>query len=55
MNEDRISAIARATAVSRDGKTDGITLPSTEAQEALIRSTYLKGTFDPDDRQYFEI
>jgi acyl transferase domain-containing protein len=52
---DRVRAVVRATAVNHDGKTDGITLPSSEAQEALIRSTYLKAGLHPDGTQYFEV
>jgi acyl transferase domain-containing protein len=53
--EDRIRAIVRATATNHDGKTDGITLPSSEAQEALIRSVYRSSGLDPDHTQFFEV
>lgn len=52
---DSIKAVVRATHVNHDGKTDGITLPSSEAQEALIRATYAKAGLDPDETQYFEV
>ncbi|GES59003.1 hypothetical protein ATETN484_0003022500 [Aspergillus terreus] len=52
--EDRIRAIVRATATNHDGKTDGITLPSSEAQEALIRSVYRSSGLNPDHTQFFE-
>lgn len=35
-----IRAIVRSTASSCDGRTAGITMPSTEAHEALIRDCY---------------
>lgn len=55
---DRIDAIIRETGVNQDGRTQGITLPSPEAQAALIRSTYHNAGLDidnPQERcQYFE-
>ena len=53
--KDRIRALVRATAVNHDGRTDGITLPSSEAQEELIRSTYAKAGLDPIETSYFEV
>ncbi|KAH8885836.1 hypothetical protein GQ53DRAFT_876671 [Thozetella sp. PMI_491] len=49
-----IKAIVRATASNHDGKKTGITVPSPEAQETLIRSTYDAAGLDPDGTQYFE-
>ena len=37
---DTIRAVIRGTAVNQDGKTPGLTLPDSTAQEALIRSVY---------------
>ncbi len=37
---DRIHAVVCGTGVNQDGRTDGITVPSSEAQEALIRRVY---------------
>ncbi|KAI0002322.1 putative hybrid NRPS/PKS enzyme [Xylariaceae sp. FL0662B] len=55
---DRIEALIRETGVNSDGRTKGITLPSPEAQTALIRSTYKNAGLDinrAEDRpQYFE-
>lgn len=55
---DRIDGLIRETGVNQDGRTQGITLPSPEAQAALIRSTYRRAGLDMDkasDRcQYFE-
>ena len=55
---DHIEAILRETGVNSDGRTKGITMPSDEAQSALIRQTYQKSGLDPqqasDMCQYFE-
>ncbi|KAI2602000.1 beta-ketoacyl synthase domain-containing protein [Hypoxylon sp. NC1633] len=55
---DQIAAIIRETGTNSDGRTKGITLPSSEAQAALIRDTYRKTGLDvmePRDQcQYFE-
>ncbi|KAL1985032.1 hypothetical protein VTN96DRAFT_8485 [Rasamsonia emersonii] len=55
-NNDNIECIVRETAVNSDGRTKGITMPSSAAQAALIRETYHKAGLDPEqDRcQYFE-
>ncbi|KAE8150832.1 putative polyketide synthase [Aspergillus avenaceus] len=49
-----IRAIIRATGVNQDGKTPGITLPSAQAQEDLIRSTYAAAGLPFDQTGYFE-
>nr|A0A0M4L8I7.1 RecName: Full=Highly reducing polyketide synthase aurA; Short=HR-PKS aurvA; AltName: Full=Aurovertin biosynthesis cluster protein A [Calcarisporium arbuscula]ALD83627.1 polyketide synthase [Calcarisporium arbuscula] len=55
---DRIECVIRASGVNQDGRTLGLTMPSGEAQEKLIRSTYALAGLDPsraEDRpQYFE-
>lgn len=53
---DQIEGIVRSTFVNSDGQSTGITMPSAEAQTALIRQTYLKAGLDParDRPQYFE-
>ncbi|KAL2010558.1 hypothetical protein VTN00DRAFT_6365 [Thermoascus crustaceus] len=51
---DPIRAIIRGTGVNSDGRTTGITLPSREAQENLMRSVYKKAGLDPRDTGYFE-
>ncbi|KAI1312188.1 thiolase-like protein [Xylaria venustula] len=56
---DHIESIIRETGTNQDGRTGGITMPSTEAQAALIRQTYAKAGLDPDNNpldrpQYFE-
>jgi acyl transferase domain-containing protein/NADPH:quinone reductase-like Zn-dependent oxidoreductase/acyl carrier protein len=37
---DSIHAVVRASGVNQDGRTDGISLPNSEAQEALVRQVY---------------
>lgn len=55
---DKIESIIRETGVNSDGRTKGITMPSSEAQSALIRETYRKAALDPMKStqrcQYFE-
>ncbi|KAI0518349.1 hypothetical protein F5B22DRAFT_635407 [Xylaria bambusicola] len=56
---DHIESIIRETGTNQDGRTGGITMPSTEAQAALIRQTYAKAGLDPDNNpldrpQFFE-
>ncbi|KAL7916863.1 beta-ketoacyl synthase domain-containing protein [Trichoderma velutinum] len=55
---DHIECIIRETGVNQDGRTSGITMPSSTSQTALIRSTYARAGLDwrkREDRcQYFE-
>lgn len=55
---DNIECIIRETGVNQDGRTTGITMPSHQAQEALIRETYAKAGLDlskaQDRPQFFE-
>lgn len=55
---DDIEYIIRETAVNQDGRTKGLTMPSSAAQRALIRTTYEKAGLDlnkyEDRPQYFE-
>ena len=41
-----IRAVVRATGTNQDGRTPGITQPSREAQDRLIRDTYEAGGLD---------
>ena len=53
---DPIECIIRATAVNQDGRTAGLTMPSSTAQAALIRETYLQAGLnieDPNDHPHF--
>lgn len=55
---DHIECLVRETGTNQDGRTKGITMPSSTAQAALIRDTYARAGLDiskPSDRpQYFE-
>lgn len=51
---DTIRAIIRATGVNQDGRTPGITQPSSESQESLIRKTYEAAGLDLASTRYFE-
>jgi len=51
---DTIRAVIRGTGSNQDGKTKGITMPSSDAQEALIRSTYHAAGLEFKDTNYFE-
>lgn len=51
---DHVRAIIRNTAVNQDGKTNGITLPSQQAQESLLRSIYQGTGLNPHDIRYVE-
>lgn len=55
---DRIECIIRETGTNQDGRSAGLTVPSSEAQAALIRQTYARAGLDPrnpkDRPQFFE-
>ncbi|KAJ9299409.1 hypothetical protein DTO271G3_3031 [Paecilomyces variotii] len=51
---DHIRAVVRASATNHDGTKQGITLPSSAAQEDLIRRVYSNAGLNPADTQYFE-
>ncbi|KAF7543126.1 hypothetical protein G7Z17_g10993 [Cylindrodendrum hubeiense] len=51
---DPIRAVIRGTASNFDGKTPGMTNPSSEGQEALIRRTYKEAGLDPSQTPYVE-
>ncbi|PHH90579.1 hypothetical protein CDD83_3266 [Cordyceps sp. RAO-2017] len=51
---DRVRAVVRATGSSQDGRTPGITLPSSIAQEALIRQVYESADIGMADTGYVE-
>lgn len=51
---DVIRAVIRGTAVNQDGKTPGITLPSMQAQEDLIRMAYRNAGLGLAETAYFE-
>lgn len=51
---DVIRAVVRATGSNQDGRTAGLTQPSAEAQETLIRHVYAKAGLGYDSTRYFE-
>ncbi len=51
---DKIYAVIRGTAANQDGRTNGITLPSQHAQEALIRQACRAANVSPGDIGYVE-
>ncbi|KAI0855451.1 putative polyketide synthase [Xylaria cubensis] len=55
---DHIEAIVRETGINQDGRTPGITMPSSNSQSNLIRETYARAGLsldkDGDRCQYFE-
>ncbi|KAL8805875.1 MAG: hypothetical protein Q9182_001656 [Xanthomendoza sp. 2 TL-2023] len=51
---DPIRAVIRSTAINQDGRTQGMTLPSKDAQTALIRSTYQSASLDFSKTAYCE-
>ncbi|MEW1601105.1 SDR family NAD(P)-dependent oxidoreductase [Streptomyces sp. NPDC093808] len=51
---DRVRAVIRASGVSSDGRTQGMALPSSEAQEELLRTLYRDAGVSPDELVYFE-
>ncbi|KAK4118277.1 putative polyketide synthase [Parathielavia appendiculata] len=53
-NGDVIRGVIRNTAVNQDGNTPGITLPSAEAQEALIRRVYAEAGLSLAETAYVE-
>ncbi|RAK95330.1 lovastatin nonaketide synthase [Aspergillus ibericus CBS 121593] len=54
LHGDDIRAIVRATGSNHDGTKQGITLPSSDGQEELIRKTYRSAGLDPVDTTYVE-
>ncbi|KAK8017984.1 hypothetical protein PG991_007174 [Apiospora marii] len=51
---DPIRAVIRGTACNQDGRTPGMTLPSSEAQAALIRDAYRTAGVNMEDTDYVE-
>ncbi|KAH7322436.1 putative hybrid NRPS/PKS enzyme [Stachybotrys elegans] len=56
---DHIECLIRETGANQDGYSNGITVPNTEAQAALIRKTYKNAGLDPENNphdgpQFFE-
>lgn len=53
-DHDTIQAVIRGSGSNQDGRTSGITLPSGEAQEALIRDVYESAGLDPLETEFVE-
>ncbi len=53
-DNDNIISVVRGTSVNQDGHTDGITVPSGEAQTSLIRKVYGLSHVDPIKIGYIE-
>jgi acyl transferase domain-containing protein len=51
---DSIRTLIRGSGVNSDGRTPGVTLPSSIAQEDLIRAIYAKAELDPRETVYVE-
>ena len=51
---DPIHAVIVDTAINSDGRTNGITLPSTEGQAKLLKQVYDRAGIHPDDLAYLE-
>ncbi|KAJ5591646.1 Acyl transferase/acyl hydrolase/lysophospholipase [Penicillium hispanicum] len=51
---DTIRAVIRETGVNQDGRTPGITVPSAEAQERLIREIYWRAGLDMAQTRFVE-
>jgi len=51
---DPIHAVIVDTAINSDGKTNGITLPSSDGQAALLEKIYKRAGIEPDDLSYIE-
>ncbi|KAI0376194.1 hypothetical protein F5Y04DRAFT_286173 [Hypomontagnella monticulosa] len=55
---DHIECLIRGTGTNQDGRSTGLTVPSSEAQMALIRQTYARAGLDPENPrerpQFFE-
>ncbi|KAI1455535.1 ketoacyl-synt-domain-containing protein [Annulohypoxylon moriforme] len=51
---DTVRAVIRGTAVNSNGKTNGITLPSADGQEAVIRKAYAQAGLGYEETAYIE-
>ncbi|MGW2787488.1 type I polyketide synthase, partial [Streptomyces populi] len=52
---DHIHAVIRGSAVNNDGATDGLTVPSAQAQEKVLRRAHQRAGTDPGLIQYVEL
>ena len=51
---DRIRAVIRSSGINQDGKTVGITSPSSDAQVALAQTVYKAVNLNPLETEYVE-
>lgn len=51
---DTVRAVIRNTGINQDGRTQGMTMPSEEAQTNLARVTYKRAGLDPVETTYVE-
>lgn len=51
---DTVRSVVLASATNEDGRTPGISLPSSEAQQMLIRTAYRQAGVDPAETGYVE-
>ena len=51
---DSIRAVIVGSGMNQDGRTKGITMPSGDAQVALMKSVYEKSGLDPKEVGYIE-
>jgi acyl transferase domain-containing protein len=51
---DSIRAVIVGSGMNQDGRTKGITMPSVDAQVALMKSVYEKSGLDPKEVGYIE-
>ncbi|KAE8163750.1 hypothetical protein BDV40DRAFT_299096 [Aspergillus tamarii] len=54
-DKDAIRSIIRSTAVNSNGRTPGISQPSVDGQEAVIRKAYARAGLDPAETSYVEV
>ncbi|WP_328722934.1 SDR family NAD(P)-dependent oxidoreductase [Streptomyces sp. NBC_00247] len=54
-DDDRIVAVIAGSSVNNDGRTDGLTVPSATAQQALLSRAYDRAGVDPGTVQYVEL
>ena len=53
-HRDSVRAVVKGTRLNQDGRTQGITLPSSEAQKLNMDALYSKIGISPNDVQYLE-
>lgn len=54
LDNDRIRSVIVEVGTNQDGKTVGLTTPSSEQQEKLIRQVYARARISPDDTGFVE-